>query len=519
MKSIRQQFSNNKQQPRKLVPYSAAAMAKVEKAAMQGNITPSKLLSMMNNNPNLVPNKLKPALRVVNLATQVPGLSNVLDAEFTSIIQPVNNKVKQAVGNAARAFKGVNTPSENINPANDSYALCKAPNPKKVVLNSKIQPNVWANDLMAQANNLCSPLHLTFVKLGIPTSSTNPLNAYFNTIAYHIQTRAQSNVGFDLQVQTQMTQAQILAAFNAAIYALQVYFWYTSILSSQSESRNKNEGMIALRGLITPQIMSDLNQLQSRLEDTPFPPRFVEWVRYMSNNYYSGDSQGASILKIGFHPDSVLAPPTTTFPAQALAGLQTPANITVFSLMRRAIPQWRISALYDVPPLPVFDKSFLTIFANLPSGFYSTGTTQVYAKTVTTTSQTVSYNSFSNRLDGLAYAMCSVRNSTSSQFEPGLVDVPFAGDNRLSWYNTGGVPTWIYATANPFLTLSRQESSMWTTPLGTEYTPHLNGAEKCQGVSSNTLNQSACMTLDFLVNLDSIPAKGSLSSFNGTVRR
>lgn len=413
-------------------------------------------------------------------------------------------------------FKGNKAPASN---GNGSYALSKAPNPKEIRLNSNVKPNTYANDYMYAMEGLCSPLQLTSARLGLPTSSANNLNSYLlQTLLFDLQTRAQANVGFDLDIANQFSAAQLLTAFNAAIDALHCYYFYTSILSYESDPRNKNEGMINLRAQITPQILSDLTQLGRRLEDTPVPPRIVDWVRYMNGNFLSGDSQGAPLLKILYDPTVLYGPPAITFPAQALAALTAPANNTVFALIRRAVPQWRIGILYDVPALPTFDQNFLTIFANLPFSFWD-GAAAVTTRTVPDADTSVSYNSFSNNLDGVAYAMAGI-NVTGTGMLPGIVTCPVATagitDTRISWYKVGATAGWYFVMAYVFLIESRLESVRYPTVLSTGVTPHINGCDKCQAVNGNTTLQTARNTLDFLFDIDSMPYKGKLSNFNGS---
>lgn len=415
----------------------------------------------------------------------------------------------------AKQIPGGSTGSPNI--VNSSYGLSKAPDPRPVILNTGIMPNTYTNDYMTAVQGLCSPMHVSCVKLQIPNATSNALSTYFlQTICFDIQTAAQSNVGFDLQISTNLQAQQILTAMNAAIAALQIYYWYTSILAYESEPRNKNQGMITLRQNITAQQISDLNQLGRRLEDTPIPPRIVNWVKYMSSNYYNGESPGSPIIKICFDP-SALNAPNTSYCVSALNSLNTAANTTVFALLRRSIPKWRAGKLYDVTVQPNFDKNFKTIFANLPSGYFNATPTYVPSPVVANASTNISYCTYSNRLDGLAYAMGGVYNNTNSAFEPGLT-VPVtngfaaSADSRFSWTDNGSGPNWGVVTSSDYLSLSRDES--YAVLASGIKTPHLVGTEKCQNVSSTTLSQTAQNLLDFLFDVNSIPVKGKLSSFN-----
>lgn len=425
-------------------------------------------------------------------------------------------KVKETIGTPVfKSIKG--QPSATV--MNSSYGLSKAPNPKAVRLNSGIMPNTYANDYMFTQLNLCAPMHIAGCSLQIPTATTSALNNYFiNNIAFDIQTRAQANVGFSLDIANTLSSANLLTAFNTTIQALHIYFYYTSILSYESDPRNKNEGMINLRQGISPQLLSDLAQLGRRLEDTPVPPRIVQWIKYMNGNYLSGNSQGAPIIKLCFDP-TVTYTFTAVTPVQtALTNLVSPTNNAVFGLIRRAIPHWKIGVLTDVPTLPSYDQNFKTVFANLPSA-QVVGSAYQPAKQVANNTTSVSYNSYNNILDGVAYACSSVYNLASGAYEPGLVSPTITStsavtaDSRLSWYTNGTTKAWTPVSGSTFLTASRAESSQYYTT-GTETTAHLSGAEKCQLVNSQSLTQTAQNTLDFLFELDSIPVNGKLSNFN-----
>jgi len=405
--------------------------------------------------------------------------------------------------------------SSDSNVMNSSYGLSKAPNPKPVYLNSGIVPNTYSNDYMAPKVDMCSPMHMSMVSLQIPTDSLQSLYGYFlNTVAFDIQTRAQANVGFSLDITSTLTSANLLTAMNAGIKALQVYYYYASILSYESDPRNKNTAMIKLRSLCSPQLISDLTQLGRRLEDTPMPPRVVQWIRYMNMNFLSGDTQGSPILKLGLGSSYVLSTnDSSTYPAQALATLT--ASNTIFALIRRAIPQWRIGTLYDVPITPVYDKNFLTIFANAPWNYKNTTPTYFYGPSVSTDTQTINYNSYNNKLDGAAYAMCSAYKG--SLWYPGIMQAVLTDpySNRMSFYNNGSTDTWLNSSDYTFLSRSRQESyAIRDVNTGAPYTLHLSGADMCQGVSISSMTQTGQNFLDFIFNVGRIPVKGKLSNFN-----
>lgn len=471
------------------------------------------------------------AATLQNLAKNAPKMSKA----YTEVMNPYTGTYERVIAGAKlindqlppnrkvtvdnlyklgeNAFKGVKTPQgEQRNVMNSSYGLSKAPNPKPVNLNSGISPNCYANDYMNPIEDQCSPMHISAASLRFNSSVSNELGNYLlKTIAFDIQTRAQANIHFALDISSTFSDVKIINAMNAVLNSLQVYYYYASILSYESDPRNKNSAMINLRSGITSQMISDLAQIQRRLEDTPCPPRILQWVRYMSMNYLSGNTQGASLLKIAPFADFVT---NTSAISVALSDLTT--HNATYAVMRRAIPQWRIGKLYDVPTIPTFDQNFLTIFANLPMAIKNQAGT-VLGVTNTSAVDPFAYVSYNNRLDGAAYAMTSVYITNSLDFVPGLI-IPMSTavhGSRKSFYRVGPSTDWYNSAAYQFLSISRPETFALVNFSDTVLRKaHLSGSEMCIGVTANAVGQTARNFVDFLFNVNSIPVVGKLNSFN-----
>lgn len=388
---------------------------------------------------------------------------------------------------------------------NISYALSGAPAPKPVNLNSGVKPDTFVSDYMSPVENVCSPLHLTSIVLGIPISITHPMYLYFmSNVVFNIQAKAQQVSTFLLDITPStgiFCSANILAAINDGIYALQVYFYYSAILSYDSDSRNRNSGMDALRQLVDAQTLSDYIQLGKRLEDTPIPPRVVQWVRYMSSNFKSGNNAGSPLLRLAPNQNFFTGTrPATSYCATALTNLSRNNNLGVWNLMRKAFPKWRIGKLADIPVTPLYDKQFITIFANLQNACRPVSS-QIFSNTVSATNGVniaVPYNSYTNHLDGLAFAMSA--SFDGSILWPGLVAPATATatypDNRYSYYSVSGVSGFYPVYNYPFLGMSRQET---TTQLQlVSYTTHLSGTDRCQNVTGAALLNSAQEVIDFM---------------------
>jgi len=415
-------------------------------------------------------------------------------------------------GSGSRGGGGGSGPTRSGSSGNPSgYGLSSAPKPQPISLNSGVRPNTYSSDIMDAIWQTCAPLHMSGVKFQFPTYAASTLYNYFlNVIAFDIQSKAQVNVGFNLNVGTDFSAANILSAFNALAYAVQVYLYYASITSYFSNPHNKNGGMIFLRQGITPQLLEDLSLLERRLLDTPIPPNLLKLLRYLSGTFASGLTEGSPLIKLyPITPSATMI--DTTQPAAALAALSTNTNNLVFSLMRRSVPQWKPSAIYDVPTDPQYDQNFSTIFANVPAYVYISSAS-VGIPAVANSTATVAYNSYANDLDGVAYALTSLYDTVLTQYLPGLM-VPSntaggsaANNTRQSYYaNSSNTTLQFYPSdADVFLSRSRPETYKFQDSGSTVLGLHLPGAKLCQSVTESTVKESAYKAVDWIMSLDSI---------------
>lgn len=432
------------------------------------------------------------------------------------------NSVKEVVdmipeGVKADIVKGISDgvirivkPGGNSARHSSGYGLSAAPDPLPIRLDSGIKPNTYVSDYLTPVEGKCCPLHMTGVKIQFPTYSASALNDFFlKTVAFHVQSNAQKNVSFNLDL-TIFSATNIQTAMNDLVYALQIYYYYASILTYFSDPANNNAGMIYLRQNITATMINDLLLLKRRLLDTPCPPNLFEFVRYLSGTFSSGDGAGAPLIKL--YP---IAPSDTLIDGAvintALNNISTGTTANVFTLMRKAVPHWTPSSLPDVPVEPLYDENFKTIFANCPaSAFYNT--IGNYIPTVATDDTVIQYNSYTNALDGLAFACTASYNATSLNWIPGLI-VPTAAasslalNTRRSYYTVSGVTKFWQSDNYPFLTRSRQETynvSDACAGSSTIYTPHLYGTESCAQVTANTIKETTFKCIDYLMSLEVI---------------
>jgi hypothetical protein len=423
--------------------------------------------------------------------------------------QMAKNSVSKSVkrgnkGGGGSMSKGQNTPS------NAGYGLTDAPKPKEISLNTGIKPNTYVADFMEAVYGSCVPMSISGAIFRFPTTATNLINNYFqNIIAFDLQTRGQENISWALDLTT-FTPTNILNAFNSLASSFQIYFYYASILSYHSNPQNRNKGMILIRNNITPQMIDDFYRLERRLLDTPIPPKLLELLRYLSGTFYSGHGAGSPLIKIApIKPSPTMT--NSTDLSGALSDISSTTNSAVYTIMRRCFPHWTPKTLYDVPTVPFYDDNFKTIFANLPYVTYYNSAGQT-GPNVTSDTSVLFYNTFTENLDGAAFALTGALNTVTSDWIPGLIIPTTNGgsgnlsNSRYSYYtNSGGTTYQFYPSdSDPVMIRSRQETYQVNDQTTALYNVHLSGASFCQSVSPATIRESCYRTIDYMMSLDDI---------------
>jgi hypothetical protein len=497
--------------------------------------------------PGIVWNMLTAEAKAELRNTVVNAAGNVARSAVNNIVDEFNNKFgkggsgngpnKPNKGNNNNMSRNKKNPKSNASGGgygsgsgnggsnsgggggNSNFFISGNPRPAPISIGSNVKPNFYVNDFM-NPTTFCSPLHLSTCKLQIPTSASDYLYEYFNKlIAFDIQSKAQANVSFNLNVTSVFTATNIRNALNALMNALQYYYYYASVIGYHSHPGNKNSGMLHIHNKITAQDYTDMSKLARRLADTPCPPNLMKLIRYLAGNYYSGAHNGSTLYKIvpaSVNEDGVFAKSEL---ATAFDALNTYEINEIFSLLRRAVPSWTPGVLQDIPVEPLYDTDFLTIFANLPfSNSFASGDVYevVNFPTVATSDSEMSYNCFSNMLDGVAYSLCSYFNTFTGTYSPSLM-VPLVSDGFDTRRSFGvDVPdNKFYDTrASQFYVKSRSESySMVNSGATTAPTAlHLPGASLCRGVNINSITECTAKSLDWLMSLDTIKRGNRMNS-------
>lgn len=438
------------------------------------------------------------------------------------------SKVKDIATNVFKGGNGsMNDPSTARVPS-AMGGLSNAPNPMPVSLDSGIKPNTYVTSYLEAEENECSPCHLSSIKLAFPDAASQKLFDFFNEVlAFDIQTRAQANVSFNLDIASQFTPADILETMNVILNSLSIYYYYDSIISYHSNALNNNEGMVYLRQGITTEMLDDLSQLKRKLMNVPIPPNMYEFVRYLFSTYMSSTNNQSPIIKIcPFNLANTAQSASSITSAISDLTLSNGVNVSrVLSLLRRAIPQWYNRQMESVPDVGLYDPNFNSIFANLPFESYDVALTQF--PTVATEGIDFKYNSYTNYLDGAAFALTGCYVTANAAWAPGLVTPMASGTagfrtSRRSYYEVGGTKNFYDVKAYDQLRYNRGETYVIESTGSTVTGFHIYGTDRCLSVNNNTVRETCYKVMEWLLSLDTIAntnKQGNVGRSRGRQRR
>lgn len=472
---------------------------------------------MINSHPitQTLPSEVK-SYASQTVATQVARLAKWAGSGFIGV--NVNDNYGDGGNKPDPLFKGV-----MINNHSHVALDYNAP-PIEVNLDTGITPNTYSPLYHKSTYSYSSPLHLTYAKFQIPTDLNTDVAVYFNSIISYLFTNSVQNA-VSYSVNTSLLATTTLTGMLGALCnAIQVYYWYDSILMYTNNPLNKNEGMLALRQQISATDVNALSNLRRVLAGTPVPPNLFNLIYYLMQTYQTSDLPGSSLIKICPIPNST----SNKYPDSSI--IQTTLSSLLsyedsFSLLSRACPEWVLGELPGSSVIPLHDEQFTTIWINLPYYHYKKASgVQTYSfvgPAVVNTTQSSPYNSYSNTLDGAAYALFGLWNSTNSKWYPSFI-IPITNNyqaysdannytltNRMSYYvsdSNGSNPGLYDAYGSRELCLMRDETWQICSEFVTQ-SPQaaLNfGSQICLNVSASTVSDTALKLSDWLITFNKI---------------
>jgi hypothetical protein len=391
--------------------------------------------------------------------------------------------------------------------------------PTEVRLATGIRPNVYSPDYHTAEVGYAAPLHVSIVNFRFPNVTANNTTAAYVIAAImpDILNRVQSNVGFTLPAN--FTSSNLVVTLNHLCAALEMYYSISRLLVYGNDPMNKNEALLYMRGQLTSSVTDDFLMLKRVLEGIPIPPNLNTMIFYFSQIYLSSELPGSPAIMTAPHPFTNGNPDWSSL-STIRSNLTNNVSTTIFSVLGKAFTNW-----YSVQPLtgisnPLHDPNFNTIWCNLPYDVSRliAPTSSIKGPPVTTITSEFRYNSWTNNLDGGAYALMSAwKTTTTTGWIPGFI-IPNATavnsnytTSRISWLDKGSGPSFFESDDTDHSTFSREEtyttSSRFTTPF---FETHLAfGSERCFGVSPRSIQDTAIKLADWLMSFDTIPKPGA----------
>jgi len=307
--------------------------------------------------------------------------------------------------------KGGRRPRRNLGPGGSPNSL----GIPSFSINSGIDSGVVVNPLQ-QTTDFYSPLYIQCGRLfsdGTSQKESDLSSLMNNQLFYQYQIIVTSEINYSLA--KELTQEKFYDYVRKISYALQLYYMIDSILAYTTHSPNHNMAMTTVRASISSDVSNGHIKLKELLESTPIPPRLLEYIRYMYQNYSFYSVSGSSIIRLslddslctGEYEGGLGINNDTYF--NVINSLISCSNIS--AILRRIRPNWQVK----MPPSSyeaLFDPQFSTFWHNSNIAYQDFGSKiSKYTISVKGNTESIYYGIFDDRLDGVIYASCSIQDA------------------------------------------------------------------------------------------------------------
>jgi hypothetical protein len=388
------------------------------------------------------------------------------------------------------------------------------PVPMKINLTTPITPNCFPDYFLDSDSHSNSELHITCATLTWDNMDAKMQRFYNNVLMNDLTVKLQQSNDFRVNL-ADLSNANYQEYLESLTQALLACYSITSIFEyCQPQHKHKNLAMFRLRDSFSAESVELLYELIRMLATYPIPPRLNELCWYLGQNYKSSENPGSAMIKIlpfslgqtansGFSPTELVADVVAHLDT-VITRLSNAQNRRVAATLGTASPDWEKSVDVMAPaPEVAYSPNFNTIWSNAP---FINGSH--YAPHVTNVDTPIFYYTHAGRLDGAAYALTAIRNTTTNQWEPSLFQ-PEASifnnnnlTNRFAYESTTDKFDVLFV--NNSLPIQRGESHValsYNIP-SIQVMPF--GAERRDGVTVNTVRDSAIQLMEWLFSVDTI---------------
>lgn len=407
--------------------------------------------------------------------------------------------------------------------------------PTEVKLNTGIYPNCYSV-YYQYADSTHAPLHLTQVKLDInslnPTTSPSLYLFWNNVLSFILQTSAQRSVSFNIANDTSISTSSLTAYFNNLLNALQVYYFYASVISFTDNYKNKNQGMYSLRSMISSSDLDLLYQLKRLLQSMPIPPNMNHLVFWMNQTYRESSLPGAALIKIMPFPfDTSTNTVNNNFTQYSVSyltnsvinSITTSSIRATASMLARVSPSWIMEDLLAPSDNALHDPGYVTLWTNLPNTSSSTSGVMNYAPYAADSTQSITYNAHTNEFDGAIFGLTNIYNNGTAQFESNMLVTTIRSaygtsgsrsTNRISYTANGFVP----AVMSDDLAISRNETYLLPASATSGINFQRFGTEPVLNVNVSSVRETAFKLFEWMLSLPSIGNGNRYGGVDGSRR-
>lgn len=427
-------------------------------------------------------------------------------------------RAQQEVRTRFRSRRGVKTPGaesargrqgDDDGNSKTGYTGGSAMNPTGLSLNNKPMRVSFTTGIQVagepkfflDGKEESSPLILKSGCPGVVSGTADTANHYHNPQVYAWLSgpitntwiaKIQSKIVWTNQISSIVTNAKIVKFMNYLTFSLYVYYFYTSVLAYTSDSRNRNQGMYALRDQFTASDYVELSMLKLNIEQSVVPPFLIRMCHYFSGNFKQSMDPGAPLIKIlpwmmgptlttemsGVANTIVMpAPPASDGETYTMLGyanklMRDPVVRDMTAVLARSFPTWMGNEPLGFEPLPEYDSDFCTFFSNAAYTTMDGNNTVMTLPEVTSTNDVICFNLFSDAPDGWITSMLSIFDSSTSKKGPGLFNavIPNVAGNDLININSPVISASSGHKSSEFIyTTNSGITGWWTTARSLEY--------------------------------------------------
>lgn len=416
---------------------------------------------------------------------------------------------------------GHNTSSLNLNPK-----------PMEISLDTGIDNTAYGQYFVDGSADF-APLHIAHVSIS-PNSidSNSKLSGFIsNVVSILFQNAAQAGISFNVSAATIFSITNIVLYLETISRALQVYYFYTSLIAYEDTGNGRNEGMLKLRSMISADDVDLLYQMGRLLRQYPIPPNLRQLIFYLSQTYSQSSVPGSPLIKImpikfatSVDVNSKFTGFDSTNISLSFAAMQDANFRTIGSMLARIATGWIEDTLVVPCGNVVHDPQFTTFFVNLPNASSDVSGVARKSPSAATVDTNIVFGTHANKYDGALYALTNIYNSTSNVWTSNLLDVSIRSGynttrftNRVSYIaglsGNGFYPSNVDNNAS----YSRMETYV---TLNAAAIPYVNsGAESAKGVNINSVSEVSYKLFEWLLNLDSLKIQTNRPSSSGGGRR